>query len=141
MNSLFDLRSLAFCPADDATGNARSGVDRRLGFEIIRLGVDHNGASDHRPLVVRERDLMVHVFECRLARRVCFYISHIIYMPFGCVGSCMQIVGRIKMSTSRTCIGCAAIDELMDMKSMITMSKSSHLRTNLYTISLMVITK
>src|SRR5438094_7416188 len=68
MNSLFDLRSLAFCPADDATGNARSGVARRLGFEIVSLGVYHNRASDHRPLVVRERDLMVHIFERRLAR-------------------------------------------------------------------------
>jgi len=47
------LRSLAFCPTDDATGNARAGVARRLGFEIVRLGVYHNGASDHRPLVVR----------------------------------------------------------------------------------------
>ena len=94
------LHSLAFCPADDATGDARPGVARRLGFEIVRLGVDHNGASDHRPLVVRQRDLVVHVFERRLARRVCFYISHITDMPFGCVGSCMRIVGRIKMSTS-----------------------------------------
>ena len=79
---------------------------------------------------------MVHVFECRLARRVCFYISHITYMPFGCVGSCMRIIGRIKMSTSGTCIGCAAIAELVDMKTMIARSQAGDLRPNPYAIGL-----
>src|SRR5207249_10002538 len=64
------------------------------------------------------------------------YISHITYMPFGCVGSCMRIVGRIKMSTSRTRIGCAAIAELMDMKPMIARSQAGDLRPTPYAIGL-----
>jgi hypothetical protein len=67
MNSLFDLCSLAFCPADNATGNARAGVAGWLGFEIVRFRVDYHRAPNHRALVIRERDLMVHIFQRRLA--------------------------------------------------------------------------
>lgn len=128
------LASLGFCPPDDATGDTGAGVAGRLGFEIVRLGVDHSGTSDHRPLVVRERDLMVHVFERCLARRVSLHISHVAYMPFGYVGSRMRFIGWIKMSTSRARIGCAAIAELMDMKTMIAGSQASDFRPNLYAI-------
>src|SRR5207249_10702703 len=67
---------------------------------------------------------------------VCFAVSHVTYLTSGCVGSCMRMVGRIKMSTSRTRIGCAAIAELMDMKPMIARSQAGDLRSNPYAIGL-----
>ena len=98
--------------------------------------MNHNGTSNHRPFVVRERDLMVHIFQRRLSRSVRLYVSHIAQMPFGCVGSCVGFVGRIKMGASRTRIGCAAITELMDMKSMIARSQAGDFRVDLYPIGL-----
>ena len=77
---------------------------------------------------------MVHIFQRRLSRRVRLYISHIAHMPFGCIRSCMRFVGRIKMSASRTRIGCAAIAKLMDMKTMIARSQAGDFRPNLYPI-------
>ena len=75
---------------------------------------------------------MVHVFERRLARRVCFYISHITHMPFGCVRPRMRLLGRIKVSAGGSSIGCAAIAELMDMKTMIARSQAGDFRPDLY---------
>jgi hypothetical protein len=48
----------------------------------------------------------------------------------------MWFVGGIKMSTSRTGIGCAAITELMDMKSMIARSQAGDFRPDLHPIGL-----
>ena len=131
MNSLFDLRSLAFCPADNATGNAGAGVAGWLGFEIVRFHVNYDGAPNHRALIIRERDLMVHIFQRRLARRVSFHISHVPYVPFGRIRSRMRLLGRIKVSAGGSGIGCTAIAELMDMKTMIARSQAGDIRLNL----------
>ena len=79
---------------------------------------------------------MVHVFQRRLSRSVGLHISHIAYMPLGCVGSCMRFVGRIEMSAGRTRIGCAAITELMDMESMIAGRQAGDFRMDLHPIGL-----
>ena len=134
MNSLFDLRSLAFCPADNATGNAGAGVAGWLGFKIVRFHVDYHGAPNHRALIIRERDLMVHIFQRRLARRVCLYISHVPYVPFRRIGSRMRLLGRIKVSAGGSSIGCAAIAELMDMKTMIARTQAGDFRPDLHSI-------
>jgi hypothetical protein len=134
MNSVFDLRSLVFCPADNATGNARARIAGWLGFEIVRFRVDYHGTPNHRALVIRERDLMVHIFQRRLARRVCFHISHVPYVPFGRIRSRMRLLGRIKVSARGSSIGCAAIAELMDMKTMIARSQAGDFRPDLYPI-------
>ena len=131
-----DLRSLILCAPDYATGNARSGVTGRLRFEIVRLRVHHNGTSDRRPLVVRERDLMVHVLQRRLARRVCLHISHVPYVPFGRIGPRMRLLGWIKVCASRSGVGCAAIAKLMNMKAMIAGSQAGDFRPDLYPIGL-----
>src|SRR5207248_5276883 len=131
-----DLRSLILCSTDDATGNARPGVAGRLRFEIVRLRVHHNGTSDRRPLIVRERDLMVHVLQCCLARRVCLYISHVPYVPFGRIGPRMRLLGWIKVTARRSGVGCAAIAELMDVKTMIAGSQTGNFGPDLYPIGL-----
>ena len=136
INSLFDLRSLAFCPADNATGNAGAGVAGWLGFKIVRFHVDYHGAPNHRALIIRERDLMVHIFQRRLARRVCFHISHVPYVPFGRIRPSMRLLGRIKVSAGGSGIGCTAIAELMDMKTMIARSQAGDFRPNPYAIGL-----
>jgi hypothetical protein len=46
----------------------------------------------------------------------------------------MWFVGWIKMSASRTRIGCAAIAELMDMKTMIARGEASDFRPDLYPV-------
>src|SRR5262249_43057630 len=132
--SAADSRSLVFCPPDDATGNARAGVASRLGFQVVRLRVNYNRTSNRRTFIVCKRDLMVHIVQSRLARRVCLYVSHIAHMPLGCVRSCMRFVGWIKMSTSRTRISRAAIAELMDMKSVIARSQPGDFGPDLHPI-------
>ena len=128
------LWSLVFRPPDDATGDTRAGVAGWLGFEIVRLSVNYNGSANDRPLVVRERYLMVDVFQLRLARSVCLYISHVALMPFGCVRPCMRFVGWIKMSAGGSGIGRATIAELMDMKAMVAGYQAANFRPHLYSI-------
>src|SRR5882757_2251453 len=131
-----DLRSLILCAPNYATGNARPGVAGRLRFEIVRLRVHDYGTSDRRTFVVRERDLMVHILQCRLARRVCLYISHVPHVPFGRIGPRMWLLGWIKVTTGRSGVGCTAIAELMDMKAMIAGSQAGDFRPDLYAIGL-----
>src|SRR5205085_12479871 len=77
---------------------------------------------------------MVHIFELCIPRSVGLYISHIAHMPFGRLGSRMRFAGWIKMSASRTRIGCAAIAEFMDMKAMVARSKATDFGPDLHAI-------
>ena len=87
-----------------------------LRLQILGFRMHHNRAADRRFRVVREGNLMVHVIQLRIARRIRFDIAHIAFMPRTCIRAGMRLVGGIKMRACRTGIGCAAIAKFMDMK-------------------------
>ena len=120
--------------SDDAAGNTRAGVAGWLCFEIVGLCMNDYRAPNHRALVVCQRDLMVHIFQLRLPRRICLHVSHIANMPFGRVRSCMRFGAWIKMSASRIRIWRGAIAKLMDMKAMIAGSQAVDFRPDLHPI-------
>ena len=77
---------------------------------------------------------MVHIIELRVAGTVCFDIAHVALMPRSCVGTGMRLIGGIKMRACGTAIGCAAIAEFMDMKTMFTRCQAGDLRVDLHAI-------
>jgi len=128
------LLSLIFCPPDNATSYACARVARWLRLQIVRFRVHDNGPANHRLLVVRQRDLMVHIIQFRLAGSVCLHVSHVAYMPFQRVRPRMWFVGWIKMSAGGTRIRRAAIAKFMNVKTMIARRESCYLCLNLHAI-------
>src|SRR4029077_19643630 len=128
------LPLLAFCPPDNSTSNACPRIARWLRLQIVRFRVHDNGPPDHRLLVVRQRDLVVHVLQFRFAGSVCLHISHVAYMPFEGIRPGMRFVGWIKMSPSGTRIRGAAIAKFMNVKTMIARCESCYLCLNLHAI-------
>ena len=81
-----EAKQLLFGDSDYATCNPCSGIARRLGFEIIRFGMDDDGMANHRSLVISKGHVVIHVVHCRLAGSVGLNVPHIAGMPFRRVG-------------------------------------------------------
>jgi len=73
---------------------------------------------------------MVHIIQLRVARRVCFHVTHVALVPRGCIWPGMRLTGGIEMRARGTGIGCAAIAKFMDVKAMFTRRQARDLRVD-----------
>ena len=78
---------------------------------------------------------MVDIIQLCVAGSVCFHISHVALMPCGCVGPGMRLIGGIEMRACGTCIGCAAIAELMHVESVLSRRQAGDLPVDVHAIS------
>src|SRR5215471_10261393 len=97
--------------------------------------MDHDRAADYRLRIVRHRNLVVHIIQLCVAGSVCFYITHVALVPCGCIWPSMRLIGGIEMRTCRTGIGCAAIAEFMDVKTVFTGRQTGDLCLDLHAVS------
>ena len=126
---------LRFRPADYAACDARACVAGWLSLEIVGFRVDDDRAADRRFRIVREGNLMVHIIQLGIAGSVCFHISHVALVPRRCIWPGVRLVGWIEVRARGTCIGCAAIAEFMDVKTVFTGRQTSDFCVDLHAVS------
>ena len=77
---------------------------------------------------------MIQVFHFCSTRSVRLDVAHIANMPCVHIGSRMRLLRWIKVSAGRVGIGCAAIAELMDVKSVLARSEARDFRMDLHSV-------
>ena len=78
---------------------------------------------------------MVYIIQLRIAGSVCFHVSHVAFVPRGCIWTGMRLVRGIEMCACGTGVGCAAIAKFMDMKAVLTRRQARDLRVDLHSIA------
>ena len=117
------LRTLSLL-LDHATGHARSGVSRGLRFEIIGLGMHHDGVANDR-IDALQSDPTICKGKASNARLVRRDVSQIPEVPLTASPPPVRHAGRIKMAAGRTGIGCRTIAFLVDMEPMLPWGESA----------------
>ena len=78
---------------------------------------------------------MVHIIQLCVAGSVCFHVAHVAFMPSGGIWAGMRLIAGIEVPTRGTGVGCAAIAEFMDVKTVLARRQTSDFCVNLHAVS------
>src|SRR4029453_5041 len=114
-SSILDLR---FPDSNDSAGEAPSGVARRLGLQVIGVGVNYHAVADDRAVAVQFHHRII-VFEMGHSALIGFDVAHVAGVALGGFRRPVWRGGRVEMAARGRAVLRAAIAELVNVESML----------------------